>query len=326
MSDCSMVNVLIIIPVYRVGEYIERCIVSVLSQTYQDIECIIVDDATPDNSIELCKKLIAAYQGPISFKFVYHTENRGLSAARNSGLHAATGEYVYFLDGDDEITSDCIEKLVRPVIEDHTIDVVQGNYIYSPLKGERHYKWDDKCVVGNGQIRDIFFKRKQIPVTAWNKLIRRDFLIDHHLEFEEGLLFEDILWSFCMMKYVEKLYLVSDVTYVYYKRKDSIKDATNQAKVIKHYGYIYKSIVENLTVESELMEVHHFSHGFCLMYIEGAEDDNFHYVHRRFMELMKSEGFSKDLLLMVFIHFLSKRRWTRWLIKKIKRRIYGAFC
>ena len=102
----------IIIPVYQVSDYVERCIRSVMSQTFTDIECIIVDDATVDDSMVKCQKLIDEYDGRIQFRLLHHEKNRGLSAARNTGTKAATGEYVFYLDSDDEITSDCIEKMM----------------------------------------------------------------------------------------------------------------------------------------------------------------------------------------------------------------------
>ena len=95
--------VTIIIPVYQVSAYVERCILSVMDQDYDAIECIIVDDATQDDSIEQCERLIERYNGPILFKILHHQYNRGLSAARNTGTDAASGDYLYYLDSDDEI-------------------------------------------------------------------------------------------------------------------------------------------------------------------------------------------------------------------------------
>ena len=84
-------KVSIIIPVFNVSEYIERCIKSVMNQTYSDIECLIVDDATLDDSIEKCERLIVEYKGPIKFSILHHQKNRGLSAARNTGTARQIG-------------------------------------------------------------------------------------------------------------------------------------------------------------------------------------------------------------------------------------------
>ena len=88
----------VIIPIYNVSAYVERCIRAVMMQTYTDFECILVDDASQDDSLAKCEKLIAAYEGPIRFSILWHQQNRGLSAARNTGTDAATGDYIIYID------------------------------------------------------------------------------------------------------------------------------------------------------------------------------------------------------------------------------------
>ena len=98
----KMISVSIIIPVYNVEQYIESCLLSVINQNYKgDIECVIVNDCTPDQSMVVVHKILSDYDGNILFKIVDHKENRGLSASRNSGVRVATGDYLYFLDSDD---------------------------------------------------------------------------------------------------------------------------------------------------------------------------------------------------------------------------------
>ena len=102
----------IIVPVYNVEQYIKECFDSIAAQTYKgDIECIFVDDCGQDDSVAILEKLIAEYHGPMQFSIVHHEHNKGLSGARNTGIRKASGDYLYFLDSDDSITSDCIEKL-----------------------------------------------------------------------------------------------------------------------------------------------------------------------------------------------------------------------
>ena len=105
-------KVSIIIPVYNVAPYIKRCLDSVVAQSFQDIECILVDDCGTDNSKEIVQQYIDNYQGQIQFKFIHHEKNLGLSGARNTGIKVATGEWLYFLDSDDSIIPDCIAILL----------------------------------------------------------------------------------------------------------------------------------------------------------------------------------------------------------------------
>ena len=118
----------IVIPVYNVAPYIKDCLHSVMVQSWQDnLECILVDDCGTDNSMQLVEERLQTYKGKIDFRIIRHQHNRGLSAARNTGIEAARGDYVFFLDSDDEITPDCIERLVKPLYE-KDYDFVVGAY------------------------------------------------------------------------------------------------------------------------------------------------------------------------------------------------------
>ena len=109
-----MKKVSIIIPVYNVVDYIERCWKSVNAQTYSDIELIFVDDCGTDESISKLETLISeGSRFPV--QIIKHKKNRGLSAARNTGIEASSGDYVYFLDSDDDLVPSCIEELVAPL-------------------------------------------------------------------------------------------------------------------------------------------------------------------------------------------------------------------
>ena len=99
----KQVLVSIIIPVYKVENWIEGCLLSVCNQTYENIECIIVNDATPDKSMDIVESILKNYTGSIRFKIITHELNRGLSAARNFCVKAATGDYLIFLDSDDKL-------------------------------------------------------------------------------------------------------------------------------------------------------------------------------------------------------------------------------
>ena len=103
----------IVIPIYNVEPYILECLQSVDKQTIgDDIECILVDDCGTDNSVLVAEDFIKSYEGRVHFTLIHHQKNGGLSAARNTGIHAAHGEYLYFLDSDDTIKNNCIELLL----------------------------------------------------------------------------------------------------------------------------------------------------------------------------------------------------------------------
>ena len=123
-------NVSIIIPVYNVAPYIEACLKSVMRQTYSgSMECLVVDDCGTDESIAIAERMIAEYDGSILFQILHHEHNRGLSAARNTGTLQATGDYLYYLDSDDEITDECIELLMQKMLKNPDLEMVQGNVL-----------------------------------------------------------------------------------------------------------------------------------------------------------------------------------------------------
>ena len=224
-------TVSIIIPVFKVSDYVERCLLSVIKQDYSYIECIIVDDCSPDDSIVKCKRLIDGYVGPIRFKILHHKRNRGLSAARNTGTDAATGDYIFYLDSDDEITADCISKLASPILCNDTIELVQGNYKVHRIGGKQmiiNPSTGPIRITTNEGVRELYHNYHILHVVAWNKLMKLSFIKDNGICFKEGLIYEDSLWMFYLLKYLKNVYVLNDVTYNYYVRPCSISTGTCQ--------------------------------------------------------------------------------------------------
>lgn len=271
-------KVSIIIPVYNVAPYIEACLKSVMRQTYGGlVECVIVDDCGTDDSIAIAERMIDGYEGPIQFRTLHHEYSRGLSAARNTGTIAATGDYIYYLDSDDEISEDCIEKLMAVALHDPDIEMVQGN-------GRTDGRWmmdDGRChterdpytkvfpkshVTSNEEIRSLFYHKKIIQVSAWNKLIKRSFLTDHHLSFKEGIIFEDQLWFFFTLKYLGKVSFVSDITYIYKRRPGSIITGTDKQTVAYHRCIIFQDVIAHLTPSHKKEEYRYYGRGFAPYY------------------------------------------------------------
>ena len=253
----------IIIPVYQVSDYVERCLGSVMKQTYSNIECVIVDDATKDDSIEKCEKMIEDYQGSVRFIILHHKQNRGLSAARNTGTNAATGIYLYYMDSDDEISPNCIEKLVSYVIDDDSIEMVQGRYLWTSEGKEELGKSDDVRIMSNDEARNQYLNRRKLNYAVWNKLLKRSFVIDNQLYNKEGIINEDLLWTFYLIKYLSNAQLCNDVTYYYHIRPGSILSTSSNEKKGKAYSEIFNEILHNLTPNKEPGELKGYLSTFC---------------------------------------------------------------
>lgn len=224
----------IIIPIYQVERYIGKCLKSVMAQSFtKGVECILVNDCTKDESVRIAQKLIDEYRGEISFHIINRPKNGGLSAARNTGILQAGGDYLYFLDSDDYITPDCIEVLERTSRKFPKAQIVQAGaqatssgFEYLSLKSKklREYSEDTE-----------YIKREMLmahfPPTAWNKLVKRKWLLENHLFFKEGLLHEDDYWNFFAAKFVSAYAICKEDTYMYNIRPGSITQAPNEQNI-----------------------------------------------------------------------------------------------
>ena len=210
----------IIIPIYNVAPYVERCLYSALNQSYENIELVLVDDCGTDNSMNIVSEVVEKYVGNKKILLFKHEHNLGLSAARNTGIKNATGDYLLFLDSDDEIPLNAVELLLEATNENP--DFVIGNIkVLGSDKFSFYFSIPSGVIQGNELILDSFIKDKWYSM-AVNKLIKKEFLLNHHLFFKEGILHEDELWSFILATKANKMSVVKDYTYHYYIRNDSI--------------------------------------------------------------------------------------------------------
>ena len=206
----------IIIPVYKSEKYIEKCVDSVLSQTYRQLEVIFVDDYSPDHSMRLAKDFIrySSKSQDIQFKFIKHDCNRGAAAARNSGIKIATGEYIFLLDSDDEITHECVESFVHGS-DGGNVDVV--------FAGNKEVRGNNSCDLSyphdfyiKGSLEIIkAFVNGQIAIIAGNKFVRRSIFVERGVWFKEGVMYEDELWTFLLVNQISSYRYLSKVTYIY---------------------------------------------------------------------------------------------------------------
>lgn len=217
--------VTISIPLFKCEDFIETCLQSVLAQTYTNLEVTLINDCTPDRSVQIAERFIEKYRLQDTWQILHLTENSGLSVVRNKGIDTARGKYLFFLDSDDTITPGCIEKLVDLAEKEQvqmTIGYVNGIRLESGEKFDVFPVKLSKDVLRNN--RDIFeiFIEGGIPVHSWNKLIRTDFLRNHKLYFVKGLFAQDSLHTFHMMLKLESIAVFRKKTYHYYLHKKSV--------------------------------------------------------------------------------------------------------
>ena len=224
-------NISIIIPVYNVELYVACCVKSVMNQTYTDgVECIIVNDCTPDRSMEIVEELVERYDGPIQFRLLYHEYNRGLAAARNTGIEAASGEWIYFLDSDDQILPFAFEKLYS-LAEKYNPDYVLSNHekIEQEVSTTFMTNIDKELLIEDDSFSIVdYFCKGYISPSACNKLLKKKFLLKNNILFKEGIYGEDSLWSFLLSVKTTKMAVNHSTTYLYVIRDNSIM--TNKKK------------------------------------------------------------------------------------------------
>lgn len=236
--------VTIAIPLYNKEQYFERCFNSVIKQTYDNIECIIVEDCSTDNSLELAEHLIQNYTGNIKIVLIKHEHNSGHSVARNTGINNSRGDYIFFLDSDDEITENCIKTLVTLAEEYPGVDIIQGNAYQHPRIEDDRYDFKGafpEFTQNNLEIRKYYYKR--FPINSWNKLIRKKFITQNNLFFKPGFIHEDQRWNFFSVKYAESFAFTNEYCYIRYFVPDSI--STNPD--------FSRSIIANLMIAGDML-------------------------------------------------------------------------
>ena len=325
----------IIIPVYNVASYIENCLRSVMRQTFTgNMECLLVDDCGSDESMAIAERMISEYKGLIRFQILHHEHNRGLSAARNTGTDAATGDYIFYLDGDDEITVDCIEKLTKPVINDQTIEMVMGNRRIKSdniVVTNRHQKGlniQEEDIISSEAVRFYYYNKRKLHLSAWNKLIRRNFLILNQLYFREDLLHEDILWVFYIVKNLSHLYVIPDITYIYHKRPNSITTGIDMEKRLHHKIMIYEDIANNFTNGDKEREAKLYLNKVCALCIKNPNNKDLRVISYKMMEAL-GDGCSFNKAIYSTTLFLSNFSVGRKLflfVNKIRGKLKDRYC
>lgn len=297
----------IIIPIYNVEPYILDCLSSVYVQSYNDLEIILVDDCSPDNSMHIAETMIEQLKNKYQLQVVTHEINKGLSAARNSGVKVATGDYIYFLDSDDELTPECIGILVDLVnssdqVVDFAVSGIQtigSSCIYPVLSAS--------CLNSATEILTDFFQKKW-PVMAWNKLIRKSLFLEEKLWFEEGLLHEDELFSFMLACKSKRMLTTPKETYIYKIRKGgsitSDRGVRNYESIFRinkcRYQLISDYIFPQLKIHSSMSFIIHSTFDFYHSVSNNTslqDDIKLHLIRKQLNLFFKSLRVNKSLSL-----------------------------
>lgn len=230
-----MIKVSIIVPFYNVENYIETCLKSLVNQTLEDIEIILVNDGSKDNSEKIAQKFIQNYPN----KIVYlKKENGGLSDARNYAIPKAKGEYIAFIDSDDYVEINMYEEMYKKAKEEN-LDYVECNFLW---------EYPDKVLESKGtQYKDkkeMFIKAR---VVAWNKLIKKEIVQKNKIEFPKGYRYEDVEFFYKLLPYINNYGIVEKPFIHYIQREDSISNVQNAKTkdIIDILGHVIEYYKQN---------------------------------------------------------------------------------
>lgn len=221
----------VVVPVYNVEKYLEKCLQSLIEQCYSDMEIVVVDDKSTDRSLCIAKK----YEKYNNVKVISKEKNTGLSDSRNVGIRESRGQYIMFLDSDDYVEDGCIFKIQEIVKKENEPDIVYFGYSEEyESTNEKYIKYGyvsqkDKIYTGE-EFAIAELKQRNLYAAACFGIYNREFIVRNNLYFESGLLHEDELWTPQVILRANKVYTSDYVFYHYLRRKGSITRSGNKTK------------------------------------------------------------------------------------------------
>lgn len=225
-----MPKVSIIVPFYNVEDYIERCIESLINQTLEDIEIILVNDGSKDNSINIAKKYAEKYPKKIIY---LEKENGGLGDARNYGMPYAKGEYIAFVDSDDYVEKDMYEEMLNKA-EAENSDMVECDFWWEYPNKQK----EDIGVIYEGKHEALVKAR----VVAWNKLIKREIVERYNIQFPKRYKYEDVEFFYKLNPYLNKISFVKKPFIHYIQRGNSLSNSQNERT--KEIFYVLDNVIK----------------------------------------------------------------------------------
>lgn len=237
----------VIVPIYKVEKYLCRCVDSILNQTFTDFELILVDDGSPDN----CGKICDEYESKDNRIYVIHKENGGLSDARNAGLDYATGQYIIFVDSDDFIESDLLEKAYNTIRKGY--DIVSYGFNVIGVDGNisaiahseagKEFRFEKQADYLNFILK--IFINYGVGWAAWSRIYRRDIIQKYNIRFEDNskIFAEDMYFNLCYLAHIKTMYTMKENPYNYLLRNDSIMGKDIKKSNLNRFNELAKAVL-----------------------------------------------------------------------------------
>ena len=240
----------IIVPVYKVEKYLDKCIQSIVDQTYSDLEIILVDDGSPDRCPEICDE----WSRKDSRIRVIHQENAGVSAARNAGIRMAQGDYLYFVDGDDWIVPTLCERVIRIFTEHEGVDIVTFDCTIITEDGVHQggtEKLQNRILSDLDALRELL--KGNINAFPWNKVYRRSVFSD--IWFPPRTAFEDMAITYKLFLNAKGIYCLNEKLYYYLRRAGSATSKLGVRKLGELFLSRWESYVYLKPIYPDIAEI-----------------------------------------------------------------------
>lgn len=315
MNKCKLS---IIVPVYGVEKYIDKCLNSLVKQSLKEIEIIVVNDGTKDNSQKIVDKYVKKYPDKIKS---YIKENGGQGSARNYGLKKASGEYIGYVDSDDFVEKDMYKKLYNKAKENNYDIVVCGNYNVS--EDYQNKNIDAFINNYNTDLENIFFGK----MAVWNKIYKRDILIKNKLEFKEKVWYEDLAFTLKAIMNSNTFAFIDEPLYDYLIREGSTMNNSNVQRNLEILdafndilSYIQHNKKEEYFSKIEFLAIDHIYISAIVRVLKAEADDKvkretinklIDYMNKKFPNYKNNK----------YINTLSKNR--KIIYKLINMKMYG---
>ena len=312
------IKVSIIVPVYGVEKYIDKCLNSLVKQSFKEIEVIVVNDGTKDNSQKIVDKYVKKYPDKIKS---YIKENGGQGSARNYGLKKASGEYIGYVDSDDFVEKDMYKKLYNKAKENNYDIVVCGNYNVS--EDYQNKNIDAFINNYNTDLENIFFGK----MAVWNKIYKRDILIKNKLEFKEKVWYEDLAFTLKAIMNSNTFAFIDEPLYDYLIREGSTMNNSNVQRNLEILdafndilSYIQHNKKEEYFSKIEFLAIDHIYISAIVRVLKAEADDKvkretinklIDYMNKKFPNYKNNK----------YINTLSKNR--KIIYKLINIKMYG---
>ena len=240
MSKNPLISV--IVTTYNNEKYIKACLDSLLAQTFQDFEIVVIDDGSTDQT----SKVLNQYSANSRLK-IHHQPNAGVSAARNQGLKLSHGKFVCFVDSDDYVAKNYLEKLVAPLLQDPTIDISVCGYQEIYQDRQASYPLKPQLLTGFQATKNLLLNQRDFDVLAWNKLYKKSLFTDYDILYPVGQIHEDNLTTYKLYSVAKNVQYLEDILYFYQRKNSRItKDFSSTEKTLKRL-----QVKEQMAIEAQ---------------------------------------------------------------------------